>query len=232
MKIITNDKLVRRYRLFGNISLIVSLVVIGVGFYFLVKENSLLWGAVTMSLSFILSQIGIFFGNRFGVHPQLHEQVSQELKGLDNHFELLHYTTVVPHLLVGPAGVWILIPVTVKGKISYDSSKKRWRQKGVSLFGKLFMQESLGRPDVEAISAVKDIEKEFKKVYKGQKAPQVNALMFFTNPKAEVSSVDSPIPAFPLRKLKDFIRQKSKGNTITDEQLTQLLAFLPQGENN
>ncbi len=230
MKIITNGKLVKRYRTFGNISLIVSLVVIGVGFYFLVKENSLLWGAVTMSVSFILSQIGIFFGNRFGVHPQLHEQVSQELKGLDNHFQLFHYTTVVPHLLVGPSGVWILIPVTVKGKISYNSAKNRWNQKGVNLFAKLFMQESLGRPDLEAASAIKDVEKEFKKVYKGQKAPQVNALMFFTNPKVEVSAGNSPIPAFPIRKMKDFIRQKTKANTITEEQLTHLLAFLPQGD--
>jgi len=205
-------------------------VVIGVGFYFLMKENSLIWGAVTMSVSFILSQIGIFFGNRFGVRPPLHEQISQQLKGLDNRYHLFHYSTIVSHLLIGPSGIWILIPFAQKGKISFNQKKNRWQQKGVSLFAKIFMQENLGRPDLEVQSAIKDVEKEFNKIYKGQVAPQVNALMFFTHPKSEVIATDSPIPAVPLRKIKDFIRQKSKSNSITDQQLANLMTFLPISE--
>jgi hypothetical protein len=232
MKVITNEKIVKRYHSIGNFSLIGSLVVIGVGFYLLLKSNSLSWGVITMSVSFILSQVGIFFGNRFGIHPQMHEQIIQSLKGLENKYLLANYEAIVPHLLVGPSGIWILVPYTQKGKISYNSKKNRWQQKGVNIFSKLFMQEGLGRPDQEVKSYVKDVQKALNKAFVEQEIPQVKAILVFTNPQVEISADNAPIPALPIRKLKDFIRQQSKVNGISDEQLKQLKAVLPQPESD
>ncbi|MBI9047783.1 MAG: hypothetical protein JEZ00_00065 [Anaerolineaceae bacterium] len=227
MNVVTNQKIVKRYQTIGNFSLIGSLVIIGVGFYFLIKSNSMMWGLITMSASFILSQIGIFFGNRFGVHPQMHEQITQSLKGIENKNLLVHYEAVVPHLLVGPSGVWAIIAYPQRGSISYDEKKNRWTQKGVNLFTKLFMQEGLGRPDQEIKSYLKDIDKALKKTFADEEAPKAKAILVFTNPKIEISAENAPVPTLPIKKLKDFIRQQSKHTSLSDEQLTKLKAALP-----
>ena len=53
------------------------------------------------------------------------------------------------HLLVGPVGVWVLMPRHQAGRITYDENKNRWRQKGGNFYLKIFAQENLGRPDLE-----------------------------------------------------------------------------------
>jgi hypothetical protein len=232
MKVIANEKNIKRYRTVGNYALIGSLVIIGIGFYFLMKTNSLSWGVITMSVSFILSQIGIYFGNRFGIKPPLYEQITQSLKGLENKFSLYHYSTIVPHLLVGPSGLWVIVPFTQRGNMVYEPGKNRWKQKKVSFFAKVFMQENLGRPDAEVSSYVKDIEKELGKVFKGQEVPPVKPVIIFTNPKSEVNAEGSPVPAMPIRKLKDFIRQQSKIACVSEAQLNQLRDVLPKPEED
>jgi hypothetical protein len=230
MKVVTNQKVVKRYQKLGNITLIASMVVVGIGFYVMLKSdksNSVLWGAVTMSISFVLSQIGIFFGNRFGIHPQMHEQITQSLKGLENKYLLVHYEAVVPHFLVGPSGIWAIIPYPQKGKISFDEKKQRWVQKGVGFFPKVFMQESLGRPDQEVKSYLKDIDKALIRLFPGETPPQVRAILAFTNPKAEVDADNATVPTMPIKKLKDFIRQQPKTNIIPEAQLEKIIASLP-----
>ena len=228
MKVVTNQKVVKRYQKIGNITLIASLVVVAVGFYFLVKSNSVIWGAITMAVSFVLSQIGIFFGNRFGMHPQMHEQITQSLKGIENKYLLVHYEAVVPHLLIGPSGVWAIIPYPQKGKITFDEKKQRWIQKGVGGFAKLFMQEGLGRPDTEIKSYLKDINKALVRTFPDETPPKANAILVFTNPKAELNTDNASVPTMPIKKLKDFIRQQPKTNVLTDAQLEKLMASLPK----
>ena len=228
MKVVTNQKIVNRYKKIGNFALIGSLVVVGVGFYFLVKTNSLIWGAITMSVSFILSQIGIFFGNRFGMSPQMHEQITQSLKGIENKNLLVHYEAVVPHLLVGPSGVWAIIPYPQKGKITFDEKKQRWIQKGVGIFAKLFMQEGLGRPDQEVKSYLKDLDKALERTFPDETAPKANAVLVFTNPKAELDVENATVPTLPIKKLKDFIRQQPKQNVLSEDQLGKLISSLPK----
>ena len=99
---------------------------------------------------FVLSQIGIYFTNRWGRRPRLDELLNQGLKGLDERFKLYHYLKPASHILVGPAGVWVLVPYYQRGTIRYSNG--RWRQVGGGLFRtymKIFAQEGIGRPDLE-----------------------------------------------------------------------------------
>ena len=230
MKVVANEKTIKRYRSIGNFALIGSLVIIGVGFYFLLKSNSMSWGVITMAASFLLSQIGIFFGNRFGIQPALHDQITQSLKGLENKYTLYHYNTTVPHLLVGPSGLWVIIPLIQKGNMSYNVKKKRWKQAKVSFFAKIFMQENLGRPDQEVDSYLKDLNKALTKVFDGQDIPEAKPILVFTNPKSDINAEGSPVPALPIRKLKDYLRQQSKVVGLTENQLNRLRSVLPEPE--
>lgn len=232
MKVVANEKSIKRFRSIGNFALIGSLVIIGVGFYLLLKSNSMSWGVITMAASFLLSQIGIFFGNRFGVQPPLYEQISQSLKGLENKYTLYHYNTSVPHLLVGPSGLWIIVPFIQKGNMRFDTKKNRWKQEKVSWFAKIFMQEGLGRPDQEVDAYVKDISKDLKKVFGEQEIPEVKPVIIFTNPKSEINTDDAPVPAMHIKKLKDFLRQQSKTIALSEEQLTKLKNALPEPEES
>ena len=148
MKIIRNEKLIKRNGRIGQIAMLSSLLILAGGMFLSFQypeQVSIYLGALL--LGFMLSQIGIFFSNRWGRRPRPDEILDKGLKGLDDKFALYHWSSPASHLLVGPAGVWVLIPYYQRGQISYR--RDRWRQKGGNFFMKIFGQENLGRPDLE-----------------------------------------------------------------------------------
>src|SRR4030065_1166954 len=111
MNIIRNEKLIKRNSRIAQITVVAGLAVLAAGMFisFRYKEQvTLSMGALLVG--FLLSQIGIYFSNRWGRRPRPDELLDQSLKGLDSKFTLYHYSTPVAHLLLGPAGVWLLLP--------------------------------------------------------------------------------------------------------------------------
>jgi hypothetical protein len=128
-------------------------------------------------------------------------------------------------MLVGPAGVWVLMPYYQKGTISYDEIKRRWNQKGGNLYLKIFAQESLGRPDLEALGEVDRVQK-----FLSQKLPEdsnipVHVALVFTHPDVEINvPEDSGAPAETIQaaKLKDLIRKSAKSDSISLEKVQMI----------
>src|SRR3972149_1837136 len=107
MEIITNERLVRRNARVGQITSLVGLLVLAGGMYISFTQPQLFGlSLAALLVGFALSQIGIYFGNRWSRRPRPDETLSQALKGLDDRYHLYHYETPASHLLVGPAGVW------------------------------------------------------------------------------------------------------------------------------
>jgi hypothetical protein len=52
--------------------------------------------------------------------------------------------------------------------------------------------------------------------------------MVFTSDQVEIDAGDSPIPAIKVKQLKDFIRQRAKERLITQAQLAEVKAALPE----
>ena len=111
MNIESNEKLIRRNARIAQISMIAGLVVL-VGGMVLSFRTPDQFGISLAALlvGFTLSQIGIFFGNRWGRHPRPDEILNQALKGLDGRYTIYHYRTPTAHLLVGPSGLWAIFP--------------------------------------------------------------------------------------------------------------------------
>ena len=160
--------------------------------------------------------------NRFGKPPRPDQKLSTALKGMDDKYTLYHFSTNIPHLLVGPSGIYCLLPYNQPGTISYNITKNRWKQSGGNFFLKTFGGDSLGRPDLDANYAVADITKFFEK--KGINLDNVKpeAVLVFVNDKATVISEGYSGGAVTAEKLKEYIRKRAKLSPLPAELLASI----------
>jgi hypothetical protein len=231
MKVIANEKLIKRYGALGKYLNIGALVVLFAGMAITYLRSDLFYLALIALLAgFILSQVSVFFINRWGRSPRIDQQITNSLKGLANDYSLYHYTTPVSHLLVGPVGVWVILPYYQRGTITYE--KNRWKQRGGG-FGlaylKVFAQEGIGRPDLDAQSDLEKITKYLGKQLGGE-SPKVSPVIVFTDKRAELQVENAPIPTLTAEKFKDFIRRQAKENPQPTDAMAKVKAFLPQEE--
>lgn len=226
MRIFTNTKKIERNRKIGLYASFGSLAILVVGLILSFQPNmiTIAYGALLIGL--ILSQVGIYYGNRWGRSPRIDERITNGLKGLDDRYTLYHYITPVPHLLTGPAGVWVLVPQYQAGSITYENNK--FRQTGVNVFTRFFGQEGLGRPEVEAQGMKQDLEKFIDQSTQTNGKPGVQPVIVFVSPKASVQVSESPTPAMHVEKLKDFVRRKAKEQPVSMETIEALEEILPQ----
>ena len=230
MKIIKNEKLIKRNAKIGQYTSIGALAVLGVGMYIsFTRPELFVWAVGALLVGFTLTQIGMYFGNRWGRSPRPDERLDAGLKGLHKDFNIYHWTTPVSHLLVGPAGIWVLLPYHQKGNVTYR--KDRWKMGGGGFlqgYMRIFGQEGIGRPDLETETEINSIHKALAKELEEDEIPEINAVLVFTTEGVEIDAEDTPIPALPVKKLKNFIREKAKEKPITDEALEKVKAVLPE----
>jgi hypothetical protein len=224
MNIIQNDAIIKRNAKIAQLTGFAGLGVLLVGVYFFItrpEQFALIWGIVMVG--FIMSQVGIYFTNRWGRRPRPDEHLNIALKGLDNNYTLYHYTTPISHLLVGPAGIWVLLPKYQKGTITYENG--RWRQRGGGFFlgyMKIFGQEGLGRPDLEVTAEIESVRRFLEKKLPEQELPPVQAALVFTNESADLAADDASTPTVSTKKLKELIRKSAKNKPITNERVKEI----------
>jgi hypothetical protein len=233
MKVVTNTKLIKRNAKIGQITSVSALVILGVGLYISFKmPDKFAYTLGALLLGFFLSQVGMYYGNRWGRSPRPDELIDKGLKGLGRDYTIYHYVTAAAHLLVGPAGVWTLMPYYQSGVIVYE--KKRWKSKGggfLQSYLRLFGQENMGRPEIESESGIEATKRYLLKILPaGSEVPPVNSILLFTSPKVELKVENAPLPAITPNALKDFMRQKSKEDQIGELMLDTLLRSLPKPE--
>jgi hypothetical protein len=166
-------------------------------------------------------------GNRYGRSPRPDEKLDAGLKGLQNEFSIYHYTTPVSHLLVGPAGVWILLPYHQRGRVTFR--KNRWRMSGggfLQTYMRIFGQESIGRPDIEMESEVNSLRKYLARNMEESEISEINTMMIFTSDDVEIDGKGALIPAMKLKQIKDFFRQKAKEKILSTDELNRLKTLL------
>ena len=231
MQIITNEKLIRRNRSIARYASIGGLIVLIGGMIVSFTRPELVFIAFTaLIVGFLLSQLGMFYTNRWGREPRPDQLLNQALKGLDNKYTLYHYASPVSHLLVGPAGVWVLWPKHQRGVITFE--RGRWRQKGggpLQFYLRLFAQEGLGRPDLEIAGEIDSLEKFFNKYFSNGDKPAIHAALIFTNEKAEIQigdDVQLPVPTLNLKQLKELIRKTAKSKPLSLDKVKEIQSAL------
>ncbi|MFC2052723.1 hypothetical protein ACFLV7_00265 [Chloroflexota bacterium] len=221
MKIISNDALIRRNARIAQVTMLGGLFVLAGGMFISFRyPDYFIYSLIALVLGFMLSQVGIYFSNRWSRRPRPDEILDLSLKGLDDKYSLYHFETPVSHLLLGPCGVWILNPHNQRGTISY--SKGRWRQKGGNLYLKIFAQEGLGRPDLEIQTVDEKLLKYFQKNLPEEDIPDIHTALVFTNPQVEINIAEGespPAETVYAAKLKDLVRKYSKSKTLSMEKV-------------
>jgi hypothetical protein len=228
MKIIKNETLIKRNAKIGQWTSLGALLVLGGGMYLSFTQPELFtYSLVALLLGFTLTQVGMYMGNKFGRSPRPDEKLDAGLKGLQNDFVMYHYTTPASHLLVGPAGVWVVMPYHQRGQVEFK--KNRWRIRGggfLQNYMRIFGQEGLGRPDLEIENETRALKKHLLKHMDESEIPEINALMVFTNDDVAVDAEGSLVPVMKLKQLKDFVRQKAKEKKLPAETFSRLKAVL------
>lgn len=228
MKIVKNEKLIKRNATIGQYTSIAALIVLAGGMYISIKRQDLfIWALAALVLGFAMTQIGMFFSNRWGRSPRPDELLDAALKGLPGDTSMYHYVTPVPHLLVGPAGIWILQVYHQKGKLTY--SKDKWHLRGggfMQSYMSIFGQEGLGRPDLDVATETSALKKHLAKHMEEDQIPEIQSALVFTNEQLEIDAPDSPSPALKAKQLKDFMRQRAREHPIASLALDQVKSAL------
>jgi len=222
MEKVINEKLINRNKKIGNVSSIVGIVILAVGLILNFTEPTKIKTLISFAalvIGIIVAQFSTSYVNRFARSPRFDEIISDNLNKLNNEYTFYVYSGPVPMLLVGPNGLWLPIPVSAAGEIFYD---KKWRQKGGSSFLRLFGQESIGRPDIEAESQEKLVGSFLKKNLSEEdiQSLPINSILVSLHPKAIIGNVEnSPIPIVEVNALRRYIRKidrKAKTEIPTD----------------
>ncbi|MCC6188315.1 MAG: hypothetical protein IT318_04745 [Anaerolineales bacterium] len=227
MRIVTNEKLIKRNSQIGRYSVLVGTVlligalVINLLAFTRPNDSALLFYVIAaFFVGFTLTNIGTLFNNRWGRRPD--KGLADSLKGLDDRYALYSYRLGASHLLAGPSGLLVLVPKYQTGPVEYDG--KRWRNPGARriMLG-LFNPDPLGNPILEAASEVEAFSRFANR--HDLKTPLVpQAMVVFLHPRAEVSANAAPLPVLHFKQLKDTIRRLPRDAAATPAELSRLEA--------
>jgi hypothetical protein len=228
MNIYRNDRLINRNAKIAQIGLVVTLAILVSGMVISLKySDQILLAYGLLIVGFMLFQVTIYYQNRWGRKPRTDMLLDQSLKGFDNRHSLFHYRSPVSHLLVGPSGIWILIPFYQRGKFSYENG--RYKQTGRSLYWKIFGQDGLGKPELNIAIGKENLGKFIEAHFPTGEAPDYEAILVFTDPQALVNiepEDPTPAPTVQVKNLKEAIRKLAKGKSLNIDKVKILQAAL------
>lgn len=227
MKIFTNDTLIKQRALLSKILSALGLLVLlsGLAVSFLTPRPELaIVPFYTLLAGFLLSNVGVFLANRYVREPRLDRALTSAIKGMDDRYSLYHYRLPAQHTLVTPSGVYSITPKYQGGTVEWDDDRNRFRHRGVNLLRRVFGQESLGRPILEAGTEAQRLSKFLAKKF-GDDAPPVFPIIVFTNPAVNFGNMkNTPIPVLKAKRLNPYLRKRSRGTTLSNDQLAELVS--------
>jgi len=230
MKIYIDQKMISRYGKIGKVLRWISIGLLAVALFAVFSPNILSNPTMinvyfgVMIVGVFISSIGNHLTTRYGRSPRPDEMLDKAFKGLDDKFSIIHYESPIPHLMVGPAGLWALIPTFVDGVISYDKNKKIWVRKGGSFINKFLSREAFGRPDKELKQNQKDLQKILNSLGKDQQIDLKCAVILLNkNTIVEDQDNESEILILPFEKAKEKFRKLSKTQIEISQELIKAL---------
>lgn len=224
MRVVTNEKLYKRntrLSLIGNLGGMFLLV--GSVFSLFNAPQQLGRYLLLLFLGILFVQVGAYFG-RWNRRPDM--ALGNALRSLDNSYTLYNFSTPVSHLLVGPSGLWILIPRHTRGTITYDSRRKRWKAGGVGLFSR-FGQEGIGKPVQDASWEAEALDRYLQKHWLDGDL-RVQAALIFVDDRTEVDVTEAPLPTASIKKIKHVLRKNDPKASLRREQIEQLNRLFAQ----
>lgn len=179
---------------------------------------------LALILGFVLTQVGLYYTNRFGRPDRPDQVLVKALKGFDDRYQLFQFTSPAGNVLVTPAACIVFAIKMHHGAIRYQNGKWKHSTRLRSFF--LWMaSDSLGNPVKDAEIETDSLRRYLAKNLPGVEVP-IQPVILFGSPAAEVDAGESPIPAIHYKKLKDWLRGPGKNGGLSADTRDQLIELL------
>lgn len=229
MKIITNTTLIeRRSKWAKRIAPFTMLFLLGglvTNFLSINRPEFLQPTLILLALGFVSAIISSHMVNTWVREPRADQVLAQLLKKFGNDYILFNHTSPVPHALIAPDGVYILIVKSHDGQITVNgrrfSRKFSWRR----LF-RLLADEGLGAPIAEAENRTKKLYEVLGKNLASEDIPEIKSLVLFSNKNLQLSVTDPAIPVVSTKEFKLHLREQGKNRVISANQRKKLANVL------
>ncbi|MCP4358970.1 MAG: NERD domain-containing protein [Chloroflexi bacterium] len=212
---IRDDKKIARLRLLGQVASFAGMAALigGMALVFFGDPQRVFWLQITaLFVGWLLSQVGIYYSQRFFRRPRPDEVLDEALEKLARNGRLYHYSLPTPHVLLLPSGIIIFIAKYQGGKISVEGDK--WKQSGTGL-RRIFGQEGIGNPSKEAAQAIGALADFLKKNAPSVAEVPIGAMIVFTTKGVyDLDLKGSDIPAMHYTKIKGYLKQKKRAKDL------------------
>lgn len=210
MQIFVNERKIRINSNIGRWASLGGLAVLIGGMVYSLRNPDVVWvSMLSLVVGFIGSAVGAYYANHWTRTPRPDQVLDSALKGISNYYHVYHYLLPVPHVLLGPAGLFLLRTYTHEGPITYDG--KKWRQKFNLIRSLGFSgQDSLADPVRDALYDLDRFRRWLAKRMPADEMPDISPLIVFVRDGAELDLAETEVPVLLYKRLKKVIRQIDK----------------------
>jgi hypothetical protein len=222
MQSITNERTIARGARIGKIATLAGLGFLlgGLVISFMFQDSPLFFISFgCLLVGILVSSVGTMNMNRWVRVPRADQALEQGLRGYDDRYRLYNYLLPAPHVLLSPAGLFVLTAMGQEGVIRYEGGKFR-RNFSLGRAIRFMAEEGLGKPFAAADAEVKALQKLLEANEVGEEV-EIQSIVVFYNPRTELVISDPPQPVVDPKGLKKAIR-KQKGEKLTASQYRQL----------
>ena len=212
MVVIRDDKKIARLRILGQVASLLGMAALIGGMVLIFigdPQNVFYFQMAALLVGWILSQVGIYFAQRYVRRPRPDEVLDEALGKIAKNGRFYHYILPAPHVLLLPTGLIVFIAKYQGGKITVNGDE--WKQSGIGM-RRFFGQEGIGNPTKDAehnIGAVVHFLK--KNVPEVEEVPIAALIVFTTKGVKDLDLKRSTIPAMHYAKVKGYLKQYKGG---------------------
>jgi hypothetical protein len=157
--------------------------------------------------------------NRWVREPRADQALAQALKGRDDRYQLYSYFLPAPHVLLSPAGLFVLTALGQEGTIQFDGIKFR-RDFSLIRLLRFMAEEGMGKPLAHGDEEVEALRK-FLEANDADEGIEIQNILVFYNPRAELQVSNPPRPIIVPKGLKKTL-SKLPGDKLSDSQYERL----------
>ena len=210
MRVFVNERRVKVNTQVGRWASLAGLGVLVVGMIVSLRSPELVWlTMVSLLVGFLSTTVGAYYANHWTRSPRADEVLTQALRGISNQYHFYHYLLPVPHVLLGPAGLFLFRPYLSEGTVTYDGKKWKQRFSWLRMLG-FSGQDALADPVREALHDVQRFQGWLGRRLPEDKMPSITPFVVFVRDGAELSVAETRVPVLRYKQLKRRIRRIDK----------------------
>jgi hypothetical protein len=215
MHIVVNQKLISTRVKIASAAHLAALAVFAVGLFIswsnpdpTLEQMAGAYAAIIIGL--VLYNAGQIFLRRFGPRSRQEGILGKTLKGLDRRYTLLAFpsTKLPDYILVGPAGVQVIVARAHDGAIACRSNQwSRDAGSGLKRLSGLFGGTPFGDPSQDVEKGIKRVRDKLAQAGIAESSqPPVDGVIVFTNPAAKLRIDGCSFPVTGLKGLRNNVR--------------------------